>query len=198
MTPIPDLSDTSVRKRQSILGGTPFGPKLPQLVEMSPADDDREEIVDSMRRYVRQDDRENLGNDRARNDSTRRELDQQLTELSIRGQDRLSASTDDVSHIVGSPGPTVSQPQHLDLEPIISTLSTLHATSHAQSAELLHKLAEAEAAKASEREKLQEDKRRTALEYLGDIKTTIQHDWQEMLSRDAEREQSLKAMMEKV
>jgi hypothetical protein len=198
MTPIPDLSDASIRKRQSILGNPLFGQRMPQLVEMSPGDDDREEVVDSMRRYVKQDDRQSLVDDRAGHDDTRHDLDQQLTELSILDHDSSPAPKDDVPHKAEEIRPSAHLPQDLDLEPIISTLSTLHAASHAHSAEIFHKLAEAEAAKALERERLQEDKRRSALMQLGHIKTTIQDDWQEMQSRDAEREQSLRAMMDKV
>lgn len=198
MTPIPNLSDTAIRKRQSILGNTSFGQRMPQLVEMSPRDDDREEVVDSMRRYVRHDDRQSLADNQAGSDNTDQDLDQQLTELSIVDHDRLSAPKDDIPDKVESPRPSVHFSQALDLEPIISTLSSLHATSHAQSTELLHKLTEAEAVKAAERERLQDDKQQAALMHLVDIKTTIQHDWQELRSRDAERERSLRAMMEKV
>jgi hypothetical protein len=161
-----------------------FGTRMPYQMETGLGIvDDEEEVVNSMRRY-------GSHNNRFTDDGQLEQARDLLTQpLSITPASDNNAPGDTSTSFASQP---------IDLEPIIAAMSTLLATSHTQSTDILTSMIDQNTSKAMEREKISEQKQLRILLQIQETKAAMAQDWDDMMRQDAVRESQLKVMMENV
>lgn len=120
-----------------------------------------------------------------------------------------SISDDDGDIKEGGPGPIPLHdgqtavaipifPTTPDLQPIISLISSLHATSHAQSSELVSAILDNHDQKVALDHAEREQNRQTVVQQIQDAQAEVARAWEDMRQQDDVREHNLKRLLEEV
>lgn len=187
-----------VKDRTTHAMGPPFG-----NMARSSEDDSTEDVVDSMRRYT-------TGNKKIERKETtnigriRSPLMDQIDDDTPFAQSSFEeGAMDDVQQVKMSPPmhPPVGNgpaPMALDLEPIISLVSSLHASSHVTSTELINSiLVKHEQQTASDRAESNQN-RQTVVQQVQDAQAEVARLWEDMRQEDDRREKDLKQLLDTV
>jgi hypothetical protein len=150
-------------------------------------EDSTEDVVDSMRRYA--DAKKPLTYGREGKEI----VDRDLIRLHV---ERIKLDTH--SQQTGSPNETKNSPAYIDLDPIITLLNTLHASSHTQSLSILSNFVQ-EVRVNKEGERAIDEARKTAtITKLEEGQEIITKAWEDAQRADNAREERLKTMMQDV
>lgn len=174
------------------------------MSEADSSDDSIEEVVDSMRRYANGSKVANR-NEPAQLNRMRSPLMEQLDDHTLSS----SISDDDGDIREGGPGPVALHdgqtpvaipifPTTPDLQPIISLISSLHATSHAQSSELVSAILDNHDQKVALDHAEREQNRQTVVQQVQDAQAEVARAWEDMRQQDDMREHNLKRLLEEV
>jgi hypothetical protein len=172
--------------------------------EADSSDDSIEEVVDSMRRYANGSKVANR-NEPAQLNRIKSPLMEQLDDHTLSS----SISDDDGDIKEGGPGPVPLHdgqtpvaipifPTTPDLQPIISLISSLHTTSHAQSSELVSAILDNHDQKLALDHAEREQNRQTVVQQVQDAQAEVARAWEDMRQQDDVREHNLKRLLEEV
>ncbi|KAG7531662.1 hypothetical protein FFLO_04172 [Filobasidium floriforme] len=197
-TPIPNIG--ILQKNRFPFGFT--GAEVKAVSEADSLDDSIEEVVDSMRRYANGSKVANR-NEPAQLNRIRSPLMEQLDDHTLSS----SISDDDGDIKEGGPGPVPLHdgqtpvaipifPTTPDLQPIISLISSLHATSHAQSSELVSAILDNHDQKLALDHAEREQNRQTVVQQVQDAQAEVARAWEDMRQQDDVREHNLKRLLE--
>lgn len=171
--------------------------------ETDEGNDTAEEVVDSMRRYANGT-KAIERNEAGKIGRMRSPLVEQLDDDTLSAQDSSDEEPEHISDLeastnINQPTPVKTVvPTAMDLQPVVSVISSLHASSHAQSTELVNNIIDKHEKRLALDRANWDENRQTVVQQVQDAQAEVAKAWEDTRQQDDMREQNIKQMLETV